>query len=355
MPTVGAVRSIYPGTRALLMGYDQVYGGPIGPSSLVDPWLDTASLFTLLAASTITNSGSSVIAGGNVGLYPGTSITGFPPGVVTPPATIQLTTPAAEQAEVDANNAYLHFQSLPAGTVESTLDGLTLTPGTYTSASSMALSGGQTLTLNGAGLYVFQIGSTLTVGVGATVALTGGATATNVIWQVGSSATIDGPGTTMVGTIIALDSVTLGGGTLNGRALALTAAVTIATAEDATSPQTGPGVGPTAENLPGNAASVPIVIAPRTPNQNSLRTVVWRAFPAGATVDLAFQVSIDANPLNFVTVDTYSGTGNSGNREIQADQVTGAQSAAMSSARFCRVLNLSGTAVSSLIVDFTAQ
>src|SRR5271168_2910683 len=68
---------------------------------------------------------------------------------------------------------------------------------------------------------------------------------------------------------------------------------------------------PTPEALPGSTASVPQVIAPRTPTQNSLRTIIWRVFPSGATVDLAFQVSIDSVSGNFVTVDTFSGTGNS--------------------------------------------
>jgi hypothetical protein len=204
---------------------------------VIDTQLATAINFAVLGASTITNTGNTVIAGGNLGLFPGTSVTGFPPGVFTPPAQEEIDNALASQAQIDANNAYVYFTTtVPAGTSESILDGLTLGPGTYTSGSSMALSGGQTLTLNGAGNYIFQIGSSLTVGVGATILLTGGATAANVIWLVGSSATVLGPGTTMVGDIIAHASVSLGGGTLNGRAFALTGAVTMAAAMAITAP-----------------------------------------------------------------------------------------------------------------------
>jgi hypothetical protein len=210
---------------------------------VIDTQLATAVNFAVLGASTVTNTGNTVIAGGNLGLFPGTSVTGFPPGVFTPPAQEQINNALASQAQIDANNAYVYFTTIvPPGTVESTLDGLVLTPNTYTSGSSMILNVGQTLTLNGAGNYIFQIGSSLTIGVGATILLTGGATAANVIWLVGSSATVGG-GVTMVGDIIAQASVSLGGGTLNGRAIALTGAVTIAAAMAITAPpHTAPAI-----------------------------------------------------------------------------------------------------------------
>lgn len=203
---------------------------------VIDTQLATAINFGLLAGSTVTNTGNSVLTGGNLGLFPGTSVTGFPPGVLTVPAVQEIDNALASQAQIDANNAYVYFTTIvPPGTTESTLDGLTLSPGTYTSGSSMILNVGQTLTLNGAGNYIFQIGSTLTIDVGATILLTGGATAADIIWLVGSSATI-GTGATMVGDIIAQISIALNGGTLNGRALALTGAVTIAAAETITVP-----------------------------------------------------------------------------------------------------------------------
>lgn len=189
--------------------------------------LATAANFAVLASSTVTNSGNTVITGANLGLYPGTSVTGFPPGIVVPPATQQITTPVANQAEIDAMSAYNFYQALAPGTTVSELAGMVLTPGTYTASSTLDLSVGGTVTLNGAGNYIFQVGSALTINVGATVLLTNGATAANVIWLVGSSATI-GTSAVMVGDVIALSSVSLGtGASLAGRAIGLTGAVTL--------------------------------------------------------------------------------------------------------------------------------
>src|ERR1700675_1468804 len=189
--------------------------------------LASAAAFAVLGSSTVTNSGPTVITGGNLGLYPGTSVTGFPPGVVVPPAVEHITDQVANQAELDANTAWNFYKNLAPGTTISELAGQNLAPGTYTALSSLDLSVGGTLTLNGAGTYIFQVGSALTINVGATILLTNGATAANVVWQVGSSATI-GTSAVMVGTIIALASVSLGtGASLAGRAIGLTGAVTL--------------------------------------------------------------------------------------------------------------------------------
>jgi Ice-binding-like len=197
----------------------------------LDSLLLTASNFDVLGASTVTNSGNTVIQGGNLGLFPGTAVTGFPPGVLIPPAVKHVTDSVAQQAQLDALAAYTHFQTLPSGTVESQLAGLTLAPGTYTSASSLDLSVGGTLTLDGQGnsnaQFIFQVGSALTINVGATVKLINGAVAANVVWQVGSSATVN-TSAVMVGDIIAQASVSMGtGASLTGRAIALTGAVTL--------------------------------------------------------------------------------------------------------------------------------
>jgi len=198
----------------------------------IDQLLGSAVNFEVLGASTVTNSGSTVIIGGNLGLYPGTSITGFPPGVVTLPAVTHTTDSVANQAEIDATTAYNYFQALSGGiTVVGDLAGQTLTPGIYNSATSMDLSVGGTLILNGNGnpnaVFIFQIISTLTINVGATVILTNGAVARNVIWLVGSSATINASAS-MQGDVIALASVSLGtGAVMDGRAIALTGAVTL--------------------------------------------------------------------------------------------------------------------------------
>lgn len=105
------------------------------------------------------------------------------------------------------------------------MGGLTLTSGVYFFSSSAQLTG--TLTLSGTGNFIFQIGSTLTTASASSIVLENGATAANVYWQVGSSATL-GTTTAFDGTIIANQSVTLDNGAdLAGRALALNAAVTL--------------------------------------------------------------------------------------------------------------------------------
>ena len=197
----------------------------------LDSLLLSASNFDVLGASTVTNSGATVIQGGNLGLSPGTSVVGFPPGILIPPAVQHVTDGIAAQAQIDAMTAYTHFQGLAGGTTESQLAGLILNAGTYTSASTLDLSVGGTLTLDEQGnanaQWVFQVGSALTINVGAKVLLINGASAANVVWQVGASATV-GTGAVMVGDILALASVSMGtGASLTGRAIGLTGAVTL--------------------------------------------------------------------------------------------------------------------------------
>ena len=190
--------------------------------------LASASSFAVIAGSTITNTGSSVIAGDS-GLSPGSSITGFPPGVQSTGAT-HVDDAVALQAQADTTTAYLDAAGrTPFTVVPADLNGMTLVGGVYEAASSMALSG--TLTLNGGGdansVFIFLAGSTLTTASGSTVALENGAQACNVFWQVGSSATI-GTTSDFVGTILALTSATLDtGASVDGRVLARNGAVTL--------------------------------------------------------------------------------------------------------------------------------
>jgi cell division septation protein DedD len=192
--------------------------------------LGTATPFAVIGGSTITNTGSSVISG-NIGLSPGTSITGFPPGVQSTGVT-DLTNAVALQAKNDTTAAYLDAAGrTPSTTAPSDLGGSTLMPGVYQSSSAMSLTG--SLTLNGGGnadaVFIFQAGSTLISASGSTVVLENGAQACNVFWQVGSSATL-GTSSNFAGTILALTSATLDtGATLNGRVLARNGAVTLDT------------------------------------------------------------------------------------------------------------------------------
>jgi hypothetical protein len=193
--------------------------------------LGTAGTFKILAGSTVTNTGPTTIAGGDLGLSPGSAVTGFPPGTLVPPAVMHITDPTAAQAQLDLTTAYNYAAGLPGGAVlAGDLSGLTFTPGLYKNSSTVMLSAGN-VTLDAQGnanaVFIFQIGSTLTTLGGTQVILAGGAQAKNIFWQVGSSATL---GTTSIfyGTIMALQSVTLDtGATLHGRALARNAAVTL--------------------------------------------------------------------------------------------------------------------------------
>jgi hypothetical protein len=201
---------------------------PVAVAATATVNLGTATSFAVLAGSTITNTGSSVISG-DIGLSPGTSITGFPPGVQSSGTTDQ-TDATALNAEGATTTAYLDAAGrTPFSVAPSDLGGSTLTDGVYESASSMTLTG--TLTLNGAGnadsVFIFQAGSTLITASGSNVVLENGAQACNVFWQVGSSATV-GTTSDFAGTIMALSSVTLDtGATVRGRALARNGAVTL--------------------------------------------------------------------------------------------------------------------------------
>ena len=187
--------------------------------------LGSAANFAVLGGSTVTNTGPTIVTG-DVGLSPGSSITGFPPGTVL--GTIHQTDGVALQAQADLATAYNDAAGRPCGTVLTGQDlgsvG-TLGPGVYCFASSAQLTG--TLPLNGAGVYIFKIGSTLTTASNASVTLAGGASACGVWWQVGSSATV-GTTTSLAGNVLALTSITLNtSSNVNGRVLARNAAVTL--------------------------------------------------------------------------------------------------------------------------------
>lgn len=192
--------------------------------------LGTAETYVVLGGASVTNTGPSIL-NGDLGVSPGTSISGFPPGIVVG-GTTHAADAEALQAQSDLTIAYdtaagqASDGAIPNG---GELGGLTLVQGVYTAASSAGLTG--TVTLDGQGdpaaVWVFQIGSTLITATGSAVDLINGAQACNVFWQVGSSATL-GTNTTFVGTIMALTSISLvTGTTVEGRALARNGSVTL--------------------------------------------------------------------------------------------------------------------------------
>ncbi|MEO8135534.1 MAG: ice-binding family protein [Betaproteobacteria bacterium] len=192
--------------------------------------LGTAQNFGVLGGSAVTNTGPSIVQR-DVGVSPGSSVTGFPPGLTS--GVIHITDAAAGQGQVDLTTAYNAAAGSPCN-VDLTgqdLGGLTLTPGVYCFSSSGFLTG--TLTLdaqnNPDALFVFKTGSSLVTASASAVAYinTGGNSCITTYWQVGSSATL-GTGSSFAGDILALFSITLttGAGT-SGRTLARNGAVTL--------------------------------------------------------------------------------------------------------------------------------
>ncbi len=226
--------------------------------------LGTAESFAVLAGTTITNTGPTTITG-DVGLHPGTAVTGF--ATVTLHGTQHVGDAVALQAKSDLITAYNDAAGAkPVSSVATELGGTTLKPGVYASGT-LGLTG--TLTLDGAGVYVFQSASTLITAPNSAVSLINGASACSVYWQVGSSATL-GTTTSFKGTILALTSIALQtGATIQGRALARNGAVTMdhnaiddsacsapsSTPQPSTAPSSAPSSTPQPSTAPSSAPS----------------------------------------------------------------------------------------------------
>ena len=218
-----------------------VLGVSLALAAASAPSLGSAESFAVLAGTTVTNTGATIITG-DLGVSPGTALTGFlavdgGPGIVE--GTIHAGDAVAAQAHSDAMIAYNALVAQPCdvihGDVEE-LGGQILSPGVHCFPSSAHLAGGQTLTLDSRGdnsaVFVFKIVSTLVTVSDSRVTVINGprdCDGANVFWAVGSSATI-GTGTEFVGNIVAFTSITLAtGASLDGRALAIGGAVTMDT------------------------------------------------------------------------------------------------------------------------------
>lgn len=190
--------------------------------------LKTAGSFVVLAGQTVTNTGFTVI-NGDVGISPGTAITGFPPGIVN--GTIHSADAVAAQAKLDLNDARDEAISMSGAPkpLSGDLGGMTLRRGLYQSSTQMLVSSGD-LTLDAQGdqnaIWVFQIQTTFVIMVNRKVVLINNAKPDNIFWNVGSSATI-GVGSLMVGNFLTQTSITVQtGATMDGRFLTQTGSVT---------------------------------------------------------------------------------------------------------------------------------
>jgi len=288
------------------------------------PSLGTANTFGVLAATTVTNTGGTVITG-NLGLSPGTSVTGFPPGAVNG-ATYTSDSSSAAQARTDANAAYGALSSAVCTTTYgpiTDIGGQTLTPGVYCFPTSAAITG--TLTLSGSGVYIFKMGSTLVTAAGpgaSNVALTNGASASNVFWAVASSATL-GTYSNFKGTIIALTSITsTTGATVDGRLLALNGAVTL----DTNRITVGTGMADTGHNDKGKHGTGPKLMSDAISGNFAILASTYTNTSPGTSIagDLGYTtgpaVAPTVNGIIHVADGAYSQAGTAQNSATSAAQ-----------------------------------
>jgi hypothetical protein len=189
-----------------------------------------ASTFAVLAGAAVTNGGTTTVTG-DLGLSPGTSVTGFPPGILV--GTQHINDALAYQAKTDLATAYNNAADrtcIDMVNISGNIGGLTLTPGLYRSTSSVGISYGD-LTFDALGdpnaVFIIQVGTSLNIASGRKVILTGGAVASNIFWQVGSSATF-GTSSVFKGTVMAMQSLMFdSSASLDGRALSRSGTVSM--------------------------------------------------------------------------------------------------------------------------------
>jgi hypothetical protein len=224
--------SLLPFAALVFAACDSSTGPGVGPAA---PSLGSAATYGVLAGTAVSCAGPVGTVHADVGIFPGSAISGFPTCTVT--GTQRIATALAGTAQGNLTVAYNKLAGLACGTtISADLGGTTLAPGVYCSASTGGVTGA--LTLDGQGhsnaVFVIQSGSALTVA--GSVVLIGSAQAKNVYWQVGSSATI-GTSSVMKGNILALSSISFNAdATLLGRALARNGAVSLGSNNSITLP-----------------------------------------------------------------------------------------------------------------------
>jgi LPXTG-site transpeptidase (sortase) family protein len=258
--------------------------------------LGSAVNFAILAGSGVTNTGSSLVSG-DLGLSPGTSFTGFPPGTVV--GTQHITDPIAAQAQLDLSTAFGQAAgSGPTIPVASDLGGKTLSPGVYKdngAPDSLSITG--TLTLDGGGdanaVFIFQAASTLVTAPDSVVKLINGVQAGNVFWQLGTSATL-GATSIFKGNILAHVTIAVNNAAnIEGRLLAQIGQVTLI--NDVISKTTIVTPTPTVPPVP-TPSPTPTVPPVPTPSPTPTVTSFHEALPVRLLIP---SIKINA-PIEFV-------------------------------------------------------
>ena len=261
--------------------------------------LATSANYSVLAHTIVTNTNPSVI-GQSVGLSPGTTVVGFPPGVVLAPAIIDAASPVTLQAQNDLTSAYVDAagRSVEFTLTNPDLVGNTFIPGVYAATAKAPLGLSGQLVLDGQNnpnaVFIFQTDSTLITSTASSIVLINGASECNVFWQVGSSATL-GSGSVFVGNILALTSITVQSAVVvHGRTLARTGAVTL---DNDTF--TAPSCIPSTATSPPTTTTTPATTTPAT-------TTLATTTPATTTAGTA-----TSTPSTDTTISPAGGTASS--------------------------------------------
>ncbi len=249
----------------------------------------TASTFAVLGASTVTNTGPTIVQG-NLGVSPGSSVTGFPPGVVSG-AIFTTTNSLAATAQGEANAASINAGQQPCDVTLTGQDlgGLApLTPKVYCFASTATLTG--QLTLDGTGdpngIFIFKIGTALDATPGSRVVLIN-VNPCNIFWQVGSAATLDTTAS-FAGNILAGTSITLlTGASSNGGLFALTGAVTLQSnnVQTCSAPIAAPTSTATSTSVPSNtptSTATSTSVPSNTPTSTATSSATSTATPTSS-------------------------------------------------------------------------
>ena len=289
---------------------DSATGDGASPADGMPAVLGSAQTFAVLGGQTVTSTGETSIVG-NLGVSPGGSLTGFPPGTVTA-GTTHVGDAVALQAQLDVTAAYNSLKAVVCNVnlTGQELSGLTLQPGVYCFSAEAAITLTTNLVLDAQGdpnaVFVFQIGSTFTAGNNTAVKVINGGSDCNVYWQVGSSATV-GTGTAFAGNILAFSSITLmTGASVSGRVLARNAAITMDTND--VSFATCAAVPPSADldirvtsgqtsAVPGSPFVYLVTVTNRGPSnvQNAAVTTQLRATGGPVVVPVSWTCSATAN------------------------------------------------------------